>query len=105
MQPDVTITIEQLEILDEEGCEYGYATDAEVDLYFDGNEVYVYGVRYLPQSAKGRTIVVRGACLDAYQEFMQKNYDARLHDALVDWVDSKSARIADSRNRAMREAV
>lgn len=104
MHTDMTIMIEELPILDNRGDEYGIGHCAEVDLVFDGDEVNVERVRFLSQRANGNPHVIFGPLLHVYADYIAAHYDSVLQDALVDWVESKSGRIADARN-AWREAV
>lgn len=105
MQTDATIRIEEVPILDREGNAYGMAYCTEVDLSFDGSDVIVERVRFLSEAPNGNPHVMFGPMLDLYCDYISQHYDSLLQDALIDWIESKSSRIADSRNRAMREAV
>lgn len=104
MQPDCQITIQEFPILDREGFEYGLANEAVIDIAWDGDVAEVLGVRF--DAGYGRPyVVVPSSELGNYEDMIRRDYDSVLDDALVDWINSKSNRIADSRNRAMREAV
>lgn len=105
MMPDVTVMFEELPILDDSGDEYGLAYSADVDLMFDGSEVNVIGVRYHSQAANGLPYVVRGRPLEAYDAWFRKHKLAWLLEQRDEWIADRSSRIADARNRAMREAV
>lgn len=83
MQPDQTITIEELPILDQFGDEFGMAWAAEVDLCFDGSDAWVVGVRMLSQNPRGVLHVIFGKMLEVYDEFIRKNYDSVIDDPPV----------------------
>lgn len=104
MQPDTTIEIQQFPILDNEGTEYGFANEAHIDLYFDGDDVYVHGIRF-QTGWNGVPIVIPEKMLGLYEEHMRKHYDSYLDEARIEWLAGKGSRIADDRNRAAREAV
>lgn len=104
MQPDCQITIQEFPILDREGFEYGLANEAVIDIAWDGDVAEVLGVRF--DCGYGRPyVVVPSNELGNYEDMIRRDYDSVLDDALIDWINSKSSRIADARNRAAREAV
>lgn len=104
MIADTTIVLRDVPILDREGYEYGLANETSVDLVFDGDEITVVGVRFDTGWARP-CVVVPTDELPTYETMLRKQFQATLEDALIDWLHSAGDRIADSRNRAMREAV